>query len=79
MREKNANRHRRLYKLKRMEMELDDDKNTKKEQKKHKQQENDMEELMNEIDRDPEVRKKMNLYKDQQTIDSIKKQRKEKY
>lgn len=38
-----------------------------------------MEELMQEIDIDPEIRKKVNLYKDQETIDNIKQRRKEKY
>lgn len=51
----------------------------KKLDKLQKNQENDMEELMMELDRDPEQRKKVNLYKDQQAIDKVKKDRKNKY
>lgn len=38
-----------------------------------------MEELMMEIDRDPMVRKKVNLYKDNKAISDRKKERIEKY
>lgn len=38
-----------------------------------------MEELMMELDRDPEQRKKVNLYKDQGMIQKIVKDRKDKY
>ena len=34
---------------------------------------------MQEIDRDPEMRKKINLYKDKEAISRVKKERKEKY
>lgn len=60
-------------------MQQEDHSNNKKEQKKQIQQNNEMEELMQEIDIDPEIRKKVNLYKDQETIDNIKQRRKEKY
>lgn len=60
-------------------MQQEDHFNNKKEQKKQIQQNNEMEELMQEIDIDPEIRKKVNLYKDQETIDNIKQRRKEKY
>ncbi len=83
---KKYNNYKRIFKLKHLDMEVDDDeeedneekekhgKKGKKKKKGRKDKDKDMEEFMEDVGKSKELRKNINLYKDNKAIEELNKQ-----
>ena len=84
---KKYNNYKRIFKLKHLDMDVEDDeeedekennnhKKGKKKKKNKRDKEKDMEEFMEDVGKNKDLRKNMNLYKDQKAIEQLDKQMK---
>ena len=81
---KKYNNYKRIFKLKHLDMEIDDGEEEsqekgkfekkKKKKKNQKDKEKEMEEFMEEVGKNKELRKNINLYKDEKAIEQLNKQ-----
>ena len=82
---KKYNNYKRIFKLKHLDMDIDDgeedneekenpQKKGKKKKKNKRDKDKDMEEFMEDVGKNKELRKNINLYKDQKAIDQLNKQ-----